>query len=349
MRPPPTSLVEMESGNTTIPAMKNTKKAVCKAGKVREKAKADKTARAKRIAARESGDNASKGKASVKAGNFGRCWLCLEEKRLVASHVIPKFHTKEMMDAKEHAYCIFIPFSNEGRVSGRKVQDHHEPLFCQPCDQRFSPVERDYSKWWKRLLLDKKTLRSGERYTIDHMGEWSEERASNARDEPVITLTGVDMHLIKQMQLINIFRLHCHIASECRQGNSSEVQKYRRIVLRFLEPQHSSLCVDHLADFSVRATYVYIPSGEQFKQNTSPNEPLDILPATMLSLGLEIILARGDACCFTGPIFWQIEEKLDASEQTSLMLDSRFFEGMFPGVRDKMIRYDPNSRRKSAK
>lgn len=285
--------------------MKNTKKAVCKAGKAREKAKADKTARAKRIVARESGENTSKDEANVKAGNFGRCWLCLEEKPLVNSHIFSKRHVGEMRSEKGH-FCE-VNFDGEWGLM-RKVQDFHKPLFCRQCDQQFSPVERDYLKWWKRLRLGEKSLKSGRHYTIDCMGKWSEVLASNP---PVITLTGVDMDLLKRMQLINIFRLHCYIAFKHQQGDSPVVRKYRRIVQQFLGDKHGNL-----ADFTVNAVYVcFFPEGQEI----SPNKPLDILPAPALTMGRETVL-YGHACCFIGPVFWQIEEKADDIKKTSLTL-----------------------------
>ena len=300
--------------------MKTTKKAVRKAAEARSKAKAKK---AEKVG---------------KQAHIGRCRFCLEEKPLCESHIIPKSHMKKLKSpTARHAYRINIPLVG-GKVSGEKVQDYHMRLFCASCEAKFSRVESRYFKWWNRLRLDEKVLKTGMRYTIDSTGKWSEERTSDIRDAPVVVLTGVNLPLLKQMQLINIFRLHCHMAALHGADDSLTAQKHRKVVRRFLAPEfQSDLDVTHLADFSVSAVYTFILSGAQFEK-AAWNEPLDILPATLVTMGAEIMY-HGDSCCFIGPVLWRIQKKLDEDiGKTSLKMGHNIFPDVFPGMADNMVK-----------
>ena len=329
--------------------MRTTKKAVEKAAKARKKSKTAQTAR-------QRGDD---GPAHVKMGGkttIGLCQFCLKSKPLLKSHIIPKFHMRNQVSPdKRHAYHINISLSpliqgqGQAEVWGEKRQDLHMPLFCASCEQKFSQVESSYSTWWKRLRLEEKTLKRGEHYTVDRSGHWSESRLSNIRTSPFITLTGVDMELLKRMQLINIFRLHCYLAAVYHITDYPAVDKYRRIISRFLDPDPDTvLDVTHLADFSVKPAYVFILSGEQFREGIAPNEPLDILPATPLTMGVEIMM-HGDGSCFIGPILWRVKEEPDEIGKTSLTMGSTLFHYAFPYIADNMVKYDPSSRRSGSR
>lgn len=317
--------------------MKTTKKAIHRAAKLRAKAE---SAKIRRAARKEGGDNSGNAKMAGEK-NVGLCRFCLEEKPLRQSHIIPKFHMRKLVSAeKRHAYHITIPLSEEQKMRWEKKQDFHRRLFCEACEQKFSKVESTYSAWWQRLSLDEKTLQTGKDYTVDKMGNWSEEQISDIRMSPSITLTGVDMDSLKRMLLINIFRLHCHFKEECGIVDYPAVEKYRKIVSRFLAPEgKTDPGITYLANFSVEASYVFVLSGEQCMR-AAHTDPFDVLPANMLPLGVEIMM-HGDFCCFMNPVLWRVKAKQDEIGKTSLTMRSTIFHYAFPCIADYMVRYEP--------
>ena len=103
----------------------------------------------------------------------------------------------------------------------------------------------------------------------------------------------------------------------------------------------ADLDITHLADFSVEASYVFILSGEQCEKALVNNDSFDVLPATPITMGAEIMMHK-DHSCFIGPILWRVIEKPDKDiEKDSLTMGSTLFHCAFPGIADSMVKYKP--------
>ncbi len=77
----------------------------------------------------------------AKKNVLGRCPLCLEEKRLVRSHIIPKFNWKPLKKSSPH----YVILSNKPENPERKsTNEHTEHLLCENCDNSVIQRYEDY-------------------------------------------------------------------------------------------------------------------------------------------------------------------------------------------------------------
>lgn len=89
-----------------------------------------------------------------KEEKFGKCALCLEEKELCKSHIIPKF-TRNILNDKNEKVERFVTLTsskNKNQFSKALTQDlPKEYILCKTCEDHFGKFE----KYFKELYSDK--------------------------------------------------------------------------------------------------------------------------------------------------------------------------------------------------
>jgi hypothetical protein len=110
------------------------------------------------------------------------CKLCLQEKTLCDSHIIPEFFYKLVYDKKPRKFVEFSTDSNIGQIAHQKGL--REKLLCKDCEGKFS----EYEKYVKELLFD---------------AAWIEKRDNF----PGIIVQNVDYRKVKLFQMSLLWRV----------------------------------------------------------------------------------------------------------------------------------------------
>lgn len=77
-----------------------------------------------------------------------KCKLCLQEKKLCQSHIIPEFLFKPTYDEKHRANQLIIePY---GKLFIQK--GFREELLCETCEREFCKLEKYFSQEWKEKI-----------------------------------------------------------------------------------------------------------------------------------------------------------------------------------------------------
>lgn len=78
---------------------------------------------------------------------MGICKLCLKEKELVESHIIPKFMFKGMKDEKKAFFEITYNLDTaESKKQKKQKEDFDRNILCADCDNRIIGGYEDYAK-----------------------------------------------------------------------------------------------------------------------------------------------------------------------------------------------------------
>lgn len=83
---------------------------------------------------------------------FGKCRLCLKERDLCESHIIPEFLYKAFYD-DQHKFWVLDP-EHEDRL-GKRFKGIWEHLLCQGCERKF----RDWEDYASRVLYGPEILK----------------------------------------------------------------------------------------------------------------------------------------------------------------------------------------------
>ena len=81
-----------------------------------------------------------------------RCALCLHERELRLSHILPEFLYQDCYDSK-HRF-ITVP-TYEGSVPATEQKGYREYLLCHDCEQQFGEYERATSELLRRVQAEK--------------------------------------------------------------------------------------------------------------------------------------------------------------------------------------------------
>ena len=80
---------------------------------------------------------------------FGVCKLCLQQRELCDSHIIPEFMYKPLYDNKHRAIAV----SANGTEQEETIQKgYREPLLCKECENRLSVWETHVARVWSKVL-----------------------------------------------------------------------------------------------------------------------------------------------------------------------------------------------------
>lgn len=87
---------------------------------------------------------------------IGICKLCLEEKELFNSHIIPKFAYKYVYDYSKGGRKIshYTPSLSNDLIQTSKQQGYKESLLCNNCESKFNFWETYVSKMLKKSLTN---------------------------------------------------------------------------------------------------------------------------------------------------------------------------------------------------
>ena len=257
--------------------VKNPKKALRKAKDKAAKARRQAEARSKR------GLPTTPPFTSQPRGKHGRCDLCLEEKPLVRSHIIPK--------ANVRAGGKFQLFTD--RECSRIKEDDAVRLFCRECDGKFSTVEGRFVTWWRTLALNSPRVIAERMNFVDSSGEWSD---LSGMGRTTLTIKDADLNLLRKMMLINIFRERCRFSALGNRNATQDAHDLRYVVNQILncgEAESNAIC----HQFSIKAMYTHMPiDGKVFPQLVKP-----FLGGGDGSCFIDGI---GDFRCWSAPILW---------------------------------------------
>ncbi len=79
----------------------------------------------------------------AKKKQIGICRLCLQERELMNSHIIPEFMYKNIYDSKHDKYGKHIYYTIDTNNSAKKEQKgSREHLLCEDCEQKLSKYEK---------------------------------------------------------------------------------------------------------------------------------------------------------------------------------------------------------------
>lgn len=85
---------------------------------------------------------------------MAKCKLCLEDRKLIKSHIIPKFMFKKMKDENNVFYEVTINIGN-GDFKQRKTQieDYDNNILCENCDNKI--LGGIYERYAEKVLYGK--------------------------------------------------------------------------------------------------------------------------------------------------------------------------------------------------
>ena len=276
-------------------------KSAKKDAKARKKAEAKAEARSKR------GLPATPPFTSQPRGEHGRCDLCLEEKPLVRSHIIPKaiiqaggkFH---LLTDRE---CSWIK------------EDDAVRLFCCECDGKFSPVEGRFVTWWRTLALNSPRVIAGRMNVVDSSGEWSD---LSVTGWTTLMIKDADLNLLRRMALINIFRERCWFSALGNRNAAQEVHYFRNVVKQILKRDKAESDVI-LRQFSIRAIYVHMPI------RSIVHPPL-VKPFLGGGNGACFKDGLGDFRCLIAPILWMLDAEPDGRDRGEITMQCCDWNGV---------------------
>lgn len=80
-----------------------------------------------------------------------QCRLCLEDKKLVKSHIIPKFMFKKMKDGDNVFYeVLFNLATNESKYKKTQIEDYDKNILCENCDNAI--LGGSYEKYFEKVM-----------------------------------------------------------------------------------------------------------------------------------------------------------------------------------------------------
>ena len=108
-----------------------------------------------------------------------KCRLCLQERPLLRSHIIPEFMYEAIYDHK-HRFMTFKVDGGRPKIEQKGIR---EDLLCAECEQRFGDYETYVARIWR-----------------------GQEQVSHRREGKLVTLEGVDYARLKLFQMSVLWR-----------------------------------------------------------------------------------------------------------------------------------------------
>lgn len=144
----------------------------------------------------------------------GICSLCLTDRELVSSHVIPKFFFKKLKEEEGHFYMI--P-SQPSKPERKKQDGHKEHLLCENCDTNI--------------------LSGYERHTAEIINGHEHNDRKPFKDGPFLVFTDISYRDFKLCILSVLWRMHLSRWEFCREFTLSEESREKiRIMLLTGDP-----------------------------------------------------------------------------------------------------------------